>query len=121
MPVIPPYESREDGQVALYARTVVGDPDNPPGSPGGGTSGICPERRRLEAVRVYFETPSARSWFHEMMVDATGEDPPFRQILVYDMDQFSRWADGLIALRDRLETNGATAASVTGEPATKIP
>ena len=106
MPVIPPYESREDGQVALYARTVVGDPDN--------SLEVQVEalheytrRLRLETVRVYFETPGARGQFHEMMAEATGEDPPFRQILVYDMGRLSRWTAGLNALRGRLEANGS--------------
>ena len=112
---MPPNESRETGPVALYARTLAGDPDN--------FLEVQVEalheyirRHRLEAVRVYFETPSARSRFHEMMVDATGENPPFRQILVHDMDQFSRWAGGVSALQDRLEANGATVVSVTVGP-----
>ena len=59
-------------------------------------------------MRVYFDTRNTRSQFHEMMAEATGEDPPFRQILVHDMGRLSRWAAGLSALRDRLEANGVT-------------
>ena len=117
---MPPNESRETGRVALYVRTLAGDPDDSLEVQVEALQEFA-RRRRLEAVRVYFETPSARSRFHEMMADATGEAPPFRQILVHDMDQFSRWADGLSALRDRIEANGATAVSVTGEPAAKVP
>ena len=115
MPVIPPHESREDGQVALYARTVVGDPAN--------SLEVQVEalheytrRHRLETLRVYFEPPGARGQFHEMMAEATGENPPFRRILVHNMGRLSRWADGLSALRDRLEANGVTVVTVT-EPA----
>ena len=62
------------------------------------------------------KAPRAGAQFHEMMVDATGENPPFRQILVHDMGQFSRWAGGVNALQDRLEANGATVVSVTVGP-----
>ena len=117
---MPPNEYRETGRVALYARTLAGDPDNSLEVQVEALQEFA-RRRRLEAVRVYFETPSARSRFHEMTAEATVENPPFRQILVHDMDQFSRWADGLTALRDRLEANGATAVSVTGEPVAKVP
>ena len=106
--------------VALYARTRPGDPDN--------SLEVQVEalheyarRHRLETVRVYFDTRSARSQFHEMMVEATGEDPPLRRILVHDMGRLSRWADGLSALRDRLEANGVTVVSVTGGPAAAAP
>ena len=117
---MPPNEPREALRVALYARTWPGDPDN--------SLDVLVEalheytrRHRLEAVRVYLETRSALSQFHEMMAEATGEDPPFRQILVHDMGRLSRWADGLSALRDRLEANGVTAVSVTGETAAAAP
>ena len=56
-----------------------------------------------------------------MMAEATGKDPPFRRILVHDMRRLSRWADRLSALRGRLEANGATVVSVTGEPETTAP
>ena len=115
-----PHEYRETGRVALYARTLAGDPDNSLEVQVEALQEFA-RRRRLEAVRVYFETPSARSRFHETMAEATVEDPPFRRILVHDMGRLSRWADGLSALRDRLEANGATAVSVTGEPAAKVP
>ena len=115
-----PRESREAGPVALYARTWPGDPDN--------SLEVQVEalheyarRHRLETVRAYFDIRSARSQFHEMMVEATGEVPPFRRILVHDMGRLSRWADGLSALRDRLEANGVTVVSITGEPAAAAP
>ena len=117
---MPPRESREAGLVALYARTWPGDPDN--------SLEVQVEalheytrRHRRETVRVYFDTRSARSQFHEMMVEATGEDPPLRRLLVHDMGRLSRWADGLSALRDRLEANGVTVVSVTGGPAAAAP
>ena len=112
---MPPYESRETGRVALYARTWPGDPDS--------SMEVQVEalheytrRHRLEAVRVYLETRSALSQFHEMMAEATGENPPFRQILVHDMGQLSRWAGGANALQDRLEANRVTVVSVTVGP-----
>ena len=96
-----PRESREAGPVALYARTWPGDPDN--------SLEVQVEalheyarRRRLETVRAYFDIRSARSQFH-------------------DMGRLSRWADGLSALRDRLEANGVTVVSVTGGPAAAAP
>jgi DNA invertase Pin-like site-specific DNA recombinase len=111
-----PHEFREAGPVALYARTWPGDPD---GSVEVQIRALheYARRHRLEAVRVYFDTRNTRSQFHEMMAEATGEDPPFRQILVHDMGRLSRWAAGLSALRDRLEANGVTVVSVTGGPA----
>ena len=112
---MPPRESREAGPVALSARTWPGDPDN--------SLEVQAEalqeyawRYRLETVRAYFDIRSARSQFHEMMAEATGEAPPFRRILVHDMGRLSRWADGPSALRDRLEANGVTVVSVTGGP-----
>ena len=70
-------------------------------------------RHGLDAVRAYFEVLGGRNRFHEMMADATGENPAFRQILVHDMGRLSRWADGLNALRGRLEANGVEVVSVT--------
>ena len=67
------------------------------------------------------KAPRAGAQFHEMMVDATGENPPFRRILVHDMRRLSRWADRLSALRDRLEANGVTVVSVAGGPAAPAP
>ena len=89
---MPPDKPRESGRVALYARTWAGDPDNSL-EVQVETLHEYTRRRRLEAVRVYFETPSARSRFHEMMAEATGEAPPFRRILVHDMGRLSGWAD----------------------------
>ena len=67
------------------------------------------------------KAPRAGAQFQEMMVDATGEDPPFRQILVHDMGQLSRWAGGVNTLQDRLEANGATVVSVTVGPEPRPP
>ena len=84
-----PHESRENARVALYARTLPGDPDNSLEVQVEALQEFA-RRRWLDAVRVYFETPSARSRFHEMMAEATGEAPPFRRILVHDMGRLSR-------------------------------
>ena len=114
---MPPPEPREAGRVALYARTWTGDPDN--------SLEVQVEAlheyvrsHRLEPVRVYLEARSTRSQFHEMMAEATGEVPPFRRILVHDMDRLSA---GPGALRESLETNGVTVVSVAGGPAATVP
>ena len=109
---MPPHESLEARRVALYARTWGGDPDN---SLEVQVEALHEYVRRngLDAVRAYFEVLGGRNRFHEMMADATGEDPAFRQILVHDMGRLSRWADGLNALRGRLGANGVEVVPVT--------
>ena len=107
---MPPDKPRESGRVALYARTWAGYPDNSL-EVQVETLHEYTRRRRLEAVRVHLETRSARSQFHEMMADATREDPMFRKIPVHDMSRLSRWLGGLGALRDRLEASGVTVVS----------
>ena len=94
MPEGPPNKPREPGRVALYARTWAGDPDNSL-EVQVETLHEYTRRYRLEAVRVYLETQSARSQFHEMMADATREDSMFRKILVHDISRLSRWLGGL--------------------------
>ena len=120
---MPPNESRETGRVALYARTWLGDPDN--------SLEVQVEalheyfrRPRLEAVRVYFETQSTQGRGPVPRNDGgchRGGVPPFRQMLVRDMGQLSRWAGGVSTLQDRLEANGATVVPVTVGPEPRPP
>ena len=115
-----PHGSRETGPVALYAQTWPGPPANSLEVQVEALNEYA-RRHRLEAVMAYFEVREARRRFHEMMAEATGETPPFRQILVYNTGRLCRWAEGLRALRDRLEANGVTVVSVTGETAATAP
>ena len=48
-----------------------------------------------------------------MMAEATGENPPFRQVLVRDLGRLSRREDELDEQRARLEAHGVMVVSVT--------
>ncbi len=43
-----------------------------------------------------------------MMADATGENPPFQQVLVYGLSRFSRSAQEFQQQKAGLEANGVT-------------
>ena len=109
-----PLEKSEDTvPVALYIRTLAGNP------------GIFLQvqltalqryarRRQLEAVRVFFDIEGGgRSQFEAMKAEATSETPPFRQVLVYDQGRLCRCEAELRELRTKLEGNGVTVMSVT--------
>lgn len=75
------------------------------------------EENGLEVVREYADQNGSRAQFDEMMAEAAGEaageDPPFRQILVYDLGQFTRSAGEFQRHRAKLEENGVTLTSIT--------
>ena len=48
-----------------------------------------------------------------MLAEATGENPPFRQVLVHDEGRLCGCEDELDELRARLEGYGVTVMSVT--------
>ena len=73
-------------------------------------------RNGLEVVKEYTDAGGNRDQFEEMMADATQENPPVQQVLVYDLSRFSRSAEELQEQRARLEANGVTLISVM-EPA----
>ena len=105
-------EQSEDAvPVALYIRTLEGDPDN-----------SLPvqltvlqryaRRRRLAAVRIFFDIQGGRSQFERMLAEATRENPPFRQILVHEEERLSGCEAELRELRARLEGNGVMVVSL---------
>ena len=100
-------ESRAAVPVALYVRTLAGDPNNslPVQFYALETYAL---RCGLDAVRVYFDVQGGRSQFVAMMAEVAGEDPPFRQVLVHDPDRLSGLADGQGEMRDLLDGNGVT-------------
>ena len=105
-------KSEEAVPVALYIRTPDGDPDNSLEVQLMALQGYA-RRNRLVVVRILIDIQGGRSQFEQMMLEATGEDPPFRQVLVYDEGLLCRREAGLRELRTRLEGNGVTVMSVT--------
>ena len=71
------------------------------------------EENVLEVMREYADQNGSRAQFDEMMAEATGEDPPFRQILVYALGQFTRSAGEFQEHRAKLEENGVTLTAIT--------
>ena len=107
---MPLEKSEEPVPVALYIRTLEGDPDN--SLTVQLTVLQCYARsRRLDAVRVYFDIQGGRSQFEAMVAEATGENPPFRRVLVHDEE---RLCGCEAELRARLEGNGVTVVSRHG-------
>ena len=90
--------------LALYIRTLEGDPDNFLQVQLMALQRYA-RRRRLDAVRVFFDIQGGRSQFEAMLAEATGEDPPFRQVLVHDE---GRLCGRETELRARLEGSGVT-------------
>lgn len=70
------------------------------------------DQNGLQSVRDYTDAGDSRDGFEQMMADATGENPPFQQILVYDLSLFSGSAEELAEQRGRLEANGVSLVSV---------
>ena len=109
---MPLEKSEEPVPVALYIRTLEEDPDN--------TLEVqltalqeYARGRQLAAVRVFFDVQGSRSQFEAMLAEATGENPPFRQVLVHDERRLCGCEDELDELRPRLEGHGVTVMSVT--------
>ncbi len=105
-------KSEEPVPVALYIRTLEGDPDNslPVQLM---TLQRYAHSRRLDAVRVFFDIQGGRSQFEAMVAEATGEHPPFRRVLVHDEGRLCGSEDELDEPRARLEGHGVTVMSVT--------
>ena len=105
-----PLEKSEGAvPVALYIRTLEGDPDNSLPVQLTVLQGYA-RSRQLDAVRVYFDIEGGRSQFESMMAEATGGNPPFRRVLVYDEGRLCGFE---AELRASLEGNGVTVVSVT--------
>ena len=108
-----PLEKSEDtAPVALYIRTLEGDPDN--SLPVQLTAlQRYARRHELATARVYFDIQGGRSQFEAMLAEATGENPPFRQVLVHDQRRLCGGEDELGELRARLEGNGVIVVAIT--------
>ena len=108
-----PLKKSEDAvPVALYIRTLAGDPDNFLQAQLTALQRYD-RRRQLEAVRVFFDIQGGRSQFEAMLAEATGENPPFRQVLVHDEGRLCGREAELQELRARLEGHGVRVVSVT--------
>ena len=103
--------TQETTQVALYARHSGQDEGSIQTQLEAMRSHA--EENRLEVVREYADQNGSRAQFDEMMAEAAGEDPPFRQILVYDLGQFTRSAGEFQEHRAKLEENGVTLTAIT--------
>ena len=103
-------EKSEDAvPVALYIRTLEGDPDNSLQVQLMALQGYA-QRNRLAVARVLFDIQGGRSQFDAMLAEATGENQPFRRVLVYDEGRF---CDCEAELRTRLEGSGVTVVSLS--------
>ena len=95
--------------VALYIRSMTGDPAHTLENQLLALQNHA-ARNGMQQVRVYFDTRDDRSQFERMMAEATGENPPFRRILVHDEERLCGCES---ELRARLEGTGVTVMSVT--------
>ena len=109
MPEVRLEKSEDAVPVAPYIRTLEGDPDNSLQAQLMALQRYA-RRRQLDAIRVFFDIQGGRSQFEAMTAEATGENPPFRQVLVYDEGRLCRCE---AELQTRLEGNGVTVMSVT--------
>ena len=109
MPLKKFRESQEAVPVALHIRTMPGDPDNFLQAQLTALQRYD-RRRQLEAGRVFFDIQGGRSQFEAMLAEATGENPPFRQVLVHDEGRLCGREAELRELRTRLWAITCTAS-----------
>ena len=98
VPEMPLEEAQDTVPVALYIRTLAGDPGNSLQAQLTALQRYA-RRRQLDAVRVFFDIQGGRSQFEAMLAEATGENPPFRQVLVHDEGRLCRCEDEMDELR----------------------
>ena len=115
MPLEEPRESLEAVPVALYVRTLEGDPYNSLPVQLDALQEYA-RRQGLDPVRVYFDIQGGRSQLEAMLAEAAREHPTFRQVLVHDLGRLSRGTEDLGELRARLEGNGVAVVAVTSPP-----
>ena len=104
-------ESQETNQAALYAR-VSGEDEGSVETQLGAMRSHA-EENSLVVVKEYVDQQGSRAAFEEMMTEAAGEAPPFRQILVSDIGRFTRSPREFYEHRAKLEANGITLTAIT--------
>ena len=67
----------------------------------------------MHPVSHFVDKHGSREEFDWMMAQATGDNPPFRTVLVYSFSRLTRSASELKALLGELEVNGLELISVT--------
>ena len=67
----------------------------------------------MEPVVEHVDRQGGREQFDRMMTDGTGENPPFRKILVHNLARLSRSVEEKMEWQARLEANGVQVISVT--------
>ena len=104
-------ESQETKRAALYARHSGEDEGSIETQLGAMRSHA--EENGLEVVREYPDQQGSRTGFEEMMAEATGENPPFQEIIFWDIGRLTRSAQEFQDLKAKLEANGITVISIT--------
>ena len=106
-----PDQNEETRRAALYARASGQDEESIQTQ----LDAMQPhvEENGLEVVREYVDQQGTRAQFEEMMAEAAGENPPFQQIIFWDIGQLTRSESEFQELRAKLEENGITLTSIT--------
>ena len=104
-------ESQETRRAALYARHSGEDEGSIETQLGAMRSHA--EENGLEVVREYPDQQGSRTGFEEMMAEAAGENPPFQEIIFWDIGRLTRSAQEFQEIRAKLEANGITLTSIT--------
>ena len=88
-----PDQNQETRRAALYARASGQDEEAIQTQ----LDAMQPhvEENGLEVVREYVDQQGSRAQFEEMLAEAAGENPPFRQVLVYDLRPTLALTDGI--------------------------
>ena len=104
-------ESQETRRAALYARHSGEDEGSIETQLGAMRSHA--EEHGLEVVREYPDQQGSHTGFEQMMAEAAGENPPFQEIIFWDIGQLTRSASEFQELGAKLEANGITLTSIT--------
>ena len=105
-----PDQNEETRRAALYARASGQDEEAIQTQ----LEAMRPhvEENGLEVVREYVDQQGTRAQFEEMMAEAAGENPPFQQIIFWDIGRLTRSESEFQELRAKLEENGITLTSI---------
>ena len=104
-------QNQENRRVDLYARASGQDEESIQTQLGAMRSHV--EENGLEVMREYADQQGSHAQLDEMLAEAAGENPPFRQVLVYDPSRLSRPSREFQEHRAKLEENGVTLTSIT--------